>query len=906
MAVISQSARAAQMVAQLRLLNPSFSAEVGTPERFILDTAAQALSESQIDLVGLENALNIDTKFGANLDNFVALFGFARTKATTAVGAVVFSRLTPSTVDIVIPSGTRIQSTVSATTDGFPIEFSTTSPVTLKAEDLKTTPTPVAAVFPGKLGDVPAETLNILVGEIPFGITEVTNPTATSGGADQEDDNSLKVRFKNTVFRNLAGTEDQFLALSISTAFSTKANVVGPISRYKEYIQLPAVNDQEAYAYGGGTETLPGTARTFVFLGSTSAKILTIPSTQGMANGEAVVIYSGISFDADGDVDQVEKLFEGTIKEIQSSTTLELSGTPTQPVKNGVVMIGSTRTTHATEWTSTLSTIPYAKNIWTSTPIFVTNGQAGIANYFFREGTDFTFNSPGKLQGDTLRAFIDGTGLSPEAKSQPNVTFTNVYVGGKEAVQAVTPEQIVLLEYYYTSSSSRNDLSHNVTNCVDVFVDGQNEQPTTTIFAIPQALSGSIFVTNPNSPYYVENYRRVGEPTKRPLLGNFLTPLMSVPTVSLPEQVQVSYEGELNNFYLGTHYWLVKDVSENGGTIRARDGIEWSVELQGDTTNLGPVPAPLSSPPKVGDPALADPPEYKGIAFIILPAGTPVEVSEYTYDKNIPDLQAALEGSRQITTDVLSHSVRTRYFKLDITVIYDPSVIPSTVNTQINEVLSSYLKSQYFGAAINLSDLLQQIHSVQGVNNVRWTSDVPKAAGSIRVYETDINGLPLLGASITRVRSGNASIQEVQRLFVTGKPYRGNVFVEFKVGSEIKTATLTEIENKTATEIKTELATASGKALTVVEDVQPTVGVTDHIRSFTITYTAKSTQELPVVTTDYMEGDYVFPEDFFLRDNELPALPIGMQTTKTRALPADSVPGLIIRPRAQGTWLRAN
>src|SRR5881398_1823324 len=91
---------ALQMVAQLRLLDPSASAEVGTPERKIIDTVAQQNADSQIDLVALRQALDLDSKYGANLDRFLDLFGFGRIKASYATGFVIFSRLTPATSDI--------------------------------------------------------------------------------------------------------------------------------------------------------------------------------------------------------------------------------------------------------------------------------------------------------------------------------------------------------------------------------------------------------------------------------------------------------------------------------------------------------------------------------------------------------------------------------------------------------------------------------------------------------------------------------------------------------------------------------------------------------------------------------------------------------------------------------------
>jgi hypothetical protein len=103
----TQQQIALQMLAQLRRLDPSVSAEVGTPERKLLDTVAQSLSDSQIDLTALQQGLDIDGKFGDTLDRFLALFGFARQRATYSQGFITFSRITPSTVDILIPANTK-------------------------------------------------------------------------------------------------------------------------------------------------------------------------------------------------------------------------------------------------------------------------------------------------------------------------------------------------------------------------------------------------------------------------------------------------------------------------------------------------------------------------------------------------------------------------------------------------------------------------------------------------------------------------------------------------------------------------------------------------------------------------------------------------------------------------------
>ncbi len=900
MSVLTQTQISEQMVAQLRLLKPTISAEVGTPERLILDTASGAIAESSIDLVGLQEALNVDTKFGANLTNFLALFGFERQKATSAYGFVKFSRNTPSNVNIVIPSGVILKSHVTSATDGLFPEFITTSTVTLKVGETETSLVPIEAKNPGSLGNVPAEAITIMSFAPVLGVTAVTNPAATTGGNEQEDDNSLKTRFKNTVFRNLAGTEDQFLALCVATAYSTKANVVGPVSKYQEYLQVPAKenskgepitegDDTVSYPYGGG-ESYPGYPYPVMVRGSATGKVVTVESTTGIESGAHVIVYKAEDSPNAASVTTVKA---GSV----TPTTFEIEKAVSETVTNGWVFVGEFETARAklhNQWTTALSSNPFAKEIWRELPVFISDS-AGVSKFFFREGVDFNFNFPPKLQGDTLRAMIDGVGSDPRVSltglHQPNVTFTNVYLGSDELVKGISPNDVVLFEYAYTSTSSRNSIEQNVTNAVDVFVDGTNEQATSTIFTAPLANTQQ-FVDEPTSAYYYENYRRDGEPTKRPIELNILTPLFSKPVLSVPAQITIG----TNKFYRGVHYWLVHDVSGYGGTIRARDGIEWSSTIPADQGG------PNEGPPETAKPT----PEYKGKKFGEINSPTAVEIEPYFYDQNIEDLQAALEASKQVTTDILAHRAKRRYFKLDITVVYAPQATPETVNNEIQDALETFFANQYFGSVIRLSDLLNQIHNVSGVENVRWSNDVPNDPNLVRIWQTNVEGAPLEGIFLDRIQWGESGTKEIQALYVVGDPEHGSYQLVYGVE---KTEAIEPIEGMTTAAvlekaINTVVEKLSAK-VTVKEDLRSTVGVTEPIRSFRIEYTTNGKQILPTVyyppnPTDkpYSGGEYSFDYDFFLRDDELPALPTGMQE-------GDTLAGLIIRPRAQNVWEKA-
>jgi uncharacterized phage protein gp47/JayE len=816
MAVATQQELALQMLAQLRRLDSSVSAEVGTPERKLIDTVAQALSDAQVDLNALQVGLDIDGKFGDELDRFLALFGFGRQSATFSTGFITFSRTVASTVDITIPSNTAVRVPFSDLGDfsGGTV-FYTTASVTLSAGTTDIV-APIRAAVAGSGGNVAVNTITEMIGSPILGITGITNEVATRGGISAESDDEYKVRFRNTVFRNLAGTRDQYLALAVSTQYSLKANVIGPQSLWTEYMQVPAFDDATPY-------------------------------------------------------------------DINDDSTAEAGG--------GL----------AGEFSSALSSLPFAKAIWTNLPAYVSNGVVGPGSYFYRPDVDFRFNTTSLAtnKGDALRLFTGYGTLAPNpltSTNRPSITFTNVYTGNDTTVQVVRPNDTVLVEFSYLSDASRNDLSRNVTNCVDVYVDGGNNELATTVLTAPTA--ASIFIDDPTSKFHYENYRRDGEPTKRPLLGNFLMPLYWQPVTSLPSQIIV---GD-NTYQLGTHYWLVKDVSEVGGSWRARSGIEWSATVKGSSATTARL-----------------------ISNWIGPNFSPITIEDYSFDRNIVDLQAALEGSRQITADVLAHKAYSRFFKFDITVMYTRGVNATEVNLAIRDAVDRFLKSQYFGSVIQLSDVLDVIHTVSGVDNVRWSSDLPNNEDLARAYECDVNGKPLLTMSADHFVLGDGSTIEKQQLFLTGSPlpyvwsFDGvsgastqlSSYLAFSFNGNVSSGTALISSGNLASSIQTQLRTITGlTGVTVAENNRSTLNVKNPIRSFTVTWDAVGTQPLILPIPHLKGGPTVIFNDFVLRDNELAALPTGTSTgtfytSNDGVLPADSAPGFIIRTRAQNTFLRS-
>ena len=607
------------IITQARLLDPSMSLEVGTPERKIVEAVAESIAAATVDIEVLSGQLYLDELAGSRLDTFVSLFGFGRQMGTRATGVVTVSRNAPGLFDSVIPRGTQFGTRPDVNIPG--LTFVAVETVVLRANETRAL-VRVECTTTGTVGNLPAGVIDALPASINVpGITSVVNEVPTSGGSDTELDEQLKARFQNTIFRNMAGTNDQYLALAFSHFAVTKANVIGPQSKYVEYIQSPSEPDSTNH-----------------------------PATP-------------VGVDA---------------------------------------------------FTTSISSVPYSKYTF-SDNYFVAKG-FGRNALFLKPGKDFIFNRPALNQGDTLRKQQYQVG-----NPAPNITLLNdkSVVLGQEISHK---NNIFYFEHTYLSKASRNDWSRSIYNCVDVYVNGiQDQLASSEEFYPPTSMT---FNSDTASIAYNKNYIRVLT-NDHPVVGGRLQVLYHQPVNRLfSNSVRINgveyfeakyfvdgygfatpaYWNELDaayyqdesftagNYAIPAHYFFIKDVSSHRGTVRARDGIEW-----------------LPQNAIFGQPL---PPE-EGSIFNI----------DYSFNVAIEQLQAVMEGAKQITTDVLVHESDYRYIKMYLTIMYLPGFTEESVNLNIARSVEGFFNTQYYGTTIQLSDILQAVHSANGVDNVRWTSE---------------------------------------------------------------------------------------------------------------------------------------------------------------------------------------
>jgi len=164
---------------------PDMDKSEGSP---IYDALSPAAIELALAAIWAQEVLRrgfTQTTFGTYLDMRAEEFGIVRRPAVAASGVVTFTG-TPGTI---IPAGTRVS---TPSTEVAPaIIFETTQKAMIGAGG--SVDVGVVAIEPGASGNVAPGAITVLV-EPLAGVSAVTNSAATSGGLDEEDDDSLRAR----------------------------------------------------------------------------------------------------------------------------------------------------------------------------------------------------------------------------------------------------------------------------------------------------------------------------------------------------------------------------------------------------------------------------------------------------------------------------------------------------------------------------------------------------------------------------------------------------------------------------------------------------------------------------------------------------------------------------------------
>mgnify|MGYP000386240974 CR=1 FL=1 len=139
----------------------------------------------QLEQLYIRTKVNFEKYF---LEMPYAVFGIQRKGGLKASGTVVFSRNSPSSNSVTIPSGTRI-----ATSSG--IMFVTTQEGQIPANQTVSNQVSIQAEVVGKDSNVPSGAISVIVYPIS-GVDAVTNYNPIVGGQDDETDDEFLKRFR--------------------------------------------------------------------------------------------------------------------------------------------------------------------------------------------------------------------------------------------------------------------------------------------------------------------------------------------------------------------------------------------------------------------------------------------------------------------------------------------------------------------------------------------------------------------------------------------------------------------------------------------------------------------------------------------------------------------------------------
>lgn len=311
---------------------------------------------------------------------------------------------------------------------------------------------------------------------------------------------------------------------------------------------------------------------------------------------------------------------------------------------------------------------------------------------------------------------VVGTDIDNGAINLPGVDYTwNTGVNPPRvdvlSSTALPDGTLIDVDFAYLSKASRNSLSSNILNRVDVWCAGTRAADATQTVVFRNTLT---FSASSSSTYYNVNWVRPDG--TNPTVGNVFIPLAFGPIITVPATITIS----------GTTYGLATPSHPLGTTS---SGVTYAYQIIHNDTAFGWAPNSLF-----------------GLEWVstALPANNTTFSYAYEYN-NVPTaVQMDMNRWRMIGTDAVVHQAKQIYLKFNIAVIYDLAADPTVTSTAIDTALADYLSKIGLSSVVQASDVLQVIHNVPGVDAVRF------------LYGTDNPGF-----SFGSANSYNVGIQQV-------------------------------------------------------------------------------------------------------------------------------------------------
>jgi hypothetical protein len=339
----------------------------------------------------------------------------------------------------------------------------------------------------------------------------------------------------------------------------------------------------------------------------------------------------------------------------------------------------------------------------------------------------YVFGTPVTLGTDIDNGtvFIPGHDYTFNATVPPSITVNNA--------SAIPDGTVADLMYQYTPVMSRNDPSNAIINRIDVWCAGSRavSAQQSVVFKNTKTFAGS-------GTYNLNNFVRPDG--THPTSGNVFIPLAFGPIITVSSTITIgatTYGLATAVNPMGTvsggvtyAYQIVHDNTANGYTPQSMFGLEW---------NAANLPANNS-------------------VFTVGSDGA------YTYNQVPTSVQQAIDAWRLAGTDARAHQAQVVLLKFSVAVMYDRTAYPAQVNQAMDAALTSWLNSLGINSVVQVSDALQVLHGVPGVDNVRFLNGTDYAGftvGAANSYAVGIQQLSTTGTVLQSYIDSNGRQKDI-------------------------------------------------------------------------------------------------------------------------------------------------
>lgn len=365
--------------------------------------------------------------------------------------------------------------------------------------------------------------------------------------------------------------------------------------------------------------------------------------------------------------DQLRTRFKATVfrslagtTSMYAATAMEVQQDPTQPGTRAVSqinVIGSTK-----QWREQVQVVngSAASTLINAAYIYPDNVYCGSdidGGSFLQPGVHFTFVPSNPTNRQNATAVL----------SSLNAT--------------TMPDGFYDLVFDYVPQASRNDPANTrfgggpIGNRIDLWCAGQKPDQASQSVVFSTAIT---FTATSSSKYYAGWYLQANPAQLSPSVGAVFVPLVFGPVLAVPNTLTIG--GTV--YTEGVDYWIVHRADCQGFAANSLFGLAW---------NTSRVPA-------------------NGSTFSI----------SYTYDRLPADVQSAINTWRLVGTDARAHAGKQVPLRLNLAIVYERAFDPTAVNTAIDAAVSGFLAVLGFDSQVQISDLVQVVHNVPGVDNVRF------------------------------------------------------------------------------------------------------------------------------------------------------------------------------------------